>query len=83
MEVIYQQIKERFTANSNLLITRQRYREALVETLDNLERFSFGKEIELSAEDIRLAARALGKITGRIEVDDILNKIFGSFCIGK
>lgn len=83
MEVIYQQIKERFTANSNLLITRQRYREALVETLDNLERFSFDKEIELSAEDIRLAARALGKITGRIEVDDILNKIFGSFCIGK
>ena len=83
MEVIYQQIKERFTANSNLLITRQRYREALTETLDNLERFSFDKEIELSAEDIRLAARGLGKITGRIEVDDILNKIFGSFCIGK
>lgn len=83
MEVIYQQIKERFTANSNLLITRQRYREALAETLDNLERFSFDKEIELSAEDIRLAARGLGKITGRIEVDDILNKIFGSFCIGK
>lgn len=83
MEVIYQQIKERFTANSNLLITRQRYREALAETLDNLERFSFDKEIELSAEDIRLAARGLSKITGRIEVDDILNKIFGSFCIGK
>ncbi len=83
MEVIYQQIKERFTTNSNLLITRQRYREALAETLDNLERFSFDKEIELSAEDIRLAARGLGKITGRIEVDDILNKIFGSFCIGK
>lgn len=83
MEVIYQQIKERFTANSNLLITRQRYREALAETLDNLESFSFDKEIELSAEDIRLAARGLGKITGRIEVDDILNKIFGSFCIGK
>ena len=83
MEVIYQQIKERFTANSNLLITRQRYREALAETLDNLERFSFDREIELSAEDIRLAARGLGKITGRIEVDDILNKIFGSFCIGK
>lgn len=62
MEVIYQQIKERFTANSNLLITRQRYREALAETLDNLERFSFDKEIELSAEDIRLAARGLGKI---------------------
>ena len=38
---------------------------------------------ELTAEDIRLAARALGKITGRIEVNEILDKIFGDFCIGK
>ena len=76
-------IKEKFTSNSNLLITRQRYREALVDVLDNLKNFSFDKEIELTAEDIRLAARALGKITGRIEVDEILDKIFGDFCIGK
>ena len=61
----------------------QKHTEALEETLNNLQRFNFNKEIELSAEDIRLAARALGKITGRIEVEDILNKIFGSFCIGK
>jgi len=45
--------------------------------------FSFDKDIELSAEDIRLASRELGKITGRVEVDEILDKIFGSFCIGK
>ena len=60
-----------------------RYREALQNTLDNLAAFDLNKEIELSAEDIRLAARELGKITGRIEVDEILDKIFGSFCIGK
>lgn len=83
MEVIYQQIRDRFTSNSGLLISRRRYREALEETSENLRRFSFTKEIELATEDIRLAARALGKITGRIEIDDILNKIFGSFCIGK
>ncbi|HCU59426.1 MAG TPA: tRNA uridine-5-carboxymethylaminomethyl(34) synthesis GTPase MnmE, partial [Alphaproteobacteria bacterium] len=65
------------------LITRERYREALNDCLENLSNFSFDKEIELSAEDIRLAARALGKITGQIEVDEILDKIFGSFCIGK
>ena len=82
-DVIYRQIHGRFTSNSGLLISRRRYREALEETLNNLQRFNFNKEIELSAEDIRLAARALGKITGRIEVEDILNKIFGSFCIGK
>ena len=76
-------ISSKFTSNSNLLITRTRYREALNETLENLENFNMNKEIELSAEDIRLAARGLGKITGQIEVDEILDKIFGTFCIGK
>ena len=45
--------------------------------------FSLDKEIELSAEDIRLACRSIGKITGYVEVDEILDNIFGSFCIGK
>ena len=76
-------IADKFTSNSNTIITRERYREALNECLDNLKTFSLNKEIELSAEDIRLAARAIGKITGRIEVEEILDKIFGSFCIGK
>lgn len=80
---ITSQIADRFTSGSNLLITRARYREALNKTVENLQRFSFDKPIELTAEDIRLAARELGKITGRIEVDEILDKIFGSFCIGK
>jgi len=80
---ITKQIENKFTANSDVLITRARYREALQETLETLRQFSLDKEIELAAEDIRLAARGLGKITGRIEVDDILDKIFGSFCIGK
>ena len=83
VEKISEHIGNNFTADSNLLITRQRYREALQECLENLRRFNFDKEIELSTEDIRLAARALGKITGRIEIDEILDKIFGSFCIGK
>lgn len=65
------------------IITRQRYREALSECIENLERFDLNKEIELAAEDIRLACRAIGKITGRVEVDEILDKIFSSFCIGK
>ena len=65
------------------LMTRYRYKEALNECLENLERFNLQKEIELAAEDIRLACRAIGKITGRVEVDEILDKIFSSFCIGK
>ena len=83
LQAVTERIENRFTSNSNLLITRARYREALKETVEALETFTLRKEIELAAEDVRLAARALGKITGRIEVDDILDKIFGSFCIGK
>lgn len=83
LDAIQKNISDRFTSNSGLLITRRRYKEALQEALDNLDNFSFDKEIELTAEDIRLAARALGKITGEIEVNEILDKIFGSFCIGK
>lgn len=83
MNCIGDKIAQNFTSDSNILITRARYREALSECVENLRRFNFAKEIELSAEDIRLAARALGKITGRFEVDEILDKIFGSFCIGK
>lgn len=75
-ESIYEQ-------GASCLMTRCRYKEALTECLENLKRFNLQKEIELSAEDIRLACRAIGKITGRVEVDEILDKIFSSFCIGK
>ena len=83
LKSISDKIKDKFSSNSGLLITRQRYREALRNTVNYLSEFNFNKEIELLAEDIRLACREIGKITGRIEVDEILDKIFGSFCIGK
>lgn len=83
LEAISMQISAKFTANSNLLITRRRYREALQDVVANLQKFSFDKDIELTAEDIRLAARCLGKITGQVDVDEILDRIFGDFCIGK
>ena len=40
-------------------------------------------EHELRAEDLRLAAHALGRITGRVDVEDVLDEIFARFCIGK
>lgn len=83
LDAISKQISSKFTSNSNLLITRRRYREALEDVVANLQKFSFDKEIELTAEDIRLAARSLGKITGQVDVDEILDRIFGDFCIGK
>ncbi|MBR5154803.1 MAG: tRNA uridine-5-carboxymethylaminomethyl(34) synthesis GTPase MnmE [Alphaproteobacteria bacterium] len=83
VENILSIIKDNFANSSNYLITRERYRVALEECLYYLDTFSLDKEIELSAEDIRLACRSIGKITGFVEVDEILNNIFGSFCIGK
>lgn len=83
LEKIYDYFSEIYTSSSSCMITRQRYRDALSECLSDLERFRLSNDIELAAEDIRLACRAIGKITGRVEVDEILDKIFGSFCIGK
>ncbi|MCR4378381.1 MAG: tRNA uridine-5-carboxymethylaminomethyl(34) synthesis GTPase MnmE [Rhodospirillales bacterium] len=68
--------------------TRARHREALVRTEAALARFlardntqHLGAELE--AEDLRLAARELGRITGRVDVEDLLDVIFRDFCIGK
>ena len=83
IEKINDKISSEFTESSSALITRQRYREVLNDVFKGLDSFNLQKSIELAAEDIRLAARNIGKITGRIEVDEILDKIFGSFCIGK
>lgn len=83
MNEIIENIKSNFTSSSNHLITRIRYRRALETCLSYLNEFSLDKEIELSAEDIRLACRSIGEITGQVKVDEILDNIFGSFCIGK
>ena len=80
---IYNYFNDIYTTGSNCLITRERYRQALQSCVSSLECFNLRKDIELAAEDVRLACRAIGKITGRVEVDEILDKIFGSFCIGK
>ncbi len=64
-------------------LTRERHRAALADCLAALRRATDGTVAELVAEDIRLAARALGRITGRVDVDDVLDLIFREFCIGK
>ena len=68
------------------LVTRARHRFALEEVLAALRRALAGdvagKE-DLLAEELRVAARALGRLTGRVDVEDILDVIFRDFCIGK
>ncbi|MCW5746339.1 MAG: tRNA uridine-5-carboxymethylaminomethyl(34) synthesis GTPase MnmE [Alphaproteobacteria bacterium] len=65
-------------------LTRARHREALSDCLAALDRaLGGGVAPELVAEDVRLAARSLGRITGRVGVEDLLDVIFRDFCIGK
>ncbi|OUR80464.1 tRNA uridine-5-carboxymethylaminomethyl(34) synthesis GTPase MnmE [Alphaproteobacteria bacterium 46_93_T64] len=64
-------------------LTRVRHRHALEACVESLNRFDTAPDPELAAEDVRLAARSLGRITGRVDVEDVLDVVFGDFCIGK
>ena len=64
--------------------TRLRHAALLAEALQRLESaLALSAEPELAAEDVRLAARALDRITGKIGPEDVLDRIFSTFCIGK
>ncbi|THD63758.1 tRNA uridine-5-carboxymethylaminomethyl(34) synthesis GTPase MnmE [Phenylobacterium sp.] len=64
--------------------TRLRHRNLLTEAADRLRHaLSQDETLELAAEDVRLAARALDRITGRIDPEEVLGRIFATFCIGK
>ncbi len=73
-------------AGEPALVTRERQRVALREAAERIaSALSLARpgQEELFAEELRLAARSLGRITGRVDVEDVLDKIFSSFCIGK
>jgi tRNA modification GTPase len=76
-------VKQRFADQSSPVLTRARHRAALAECVAALRRSLSAVLPELAAEDLRLAIRALGRITGRVDVEDILDIIFRDFCIGK
>ncbi len=66
-------------------VTRLRHRQRLTEARAHFERGLQGLELgpELAAEDLRLAARALERVAGRVDMEDVLDVVFASFCIGK
>jgi tRNA modification GTPase len=64
-------------------LTRPRHRHALNEAWVSLQHAGAAKEPELFAEDLRLAMRAIGRITGTVDVEEILDSVFRDFCIGK
>lgn len=88
LDMLEQEVTARIGLTGSATLTRARHREALTDCIAALDRFVRGSErsntsAELAAEDVRLAARALGRITGRIDVEDLLDVIFRDFCIGK
>ncbi len=74
---------DRLAGSGAPALTRARHRSALEECRDALRRALTAPLPELMAEDVRLASRALGRITGRVDVEDLLDVIFRDFCVGK
>ena len=77
---------EKASSGGKSWLTRARHRDALVACVGHLSAFLATKDatgVEISAEELRLGARALGRITGRVDVDDLLDIVFADLCIGK
>ena len=79
-------LKNKFVCEEDILITRERHRQHLVQCADHLKNFldkNDKKDFDKAAEEIRLATRHLGMIVGKVDVEEILGSIFNDFCIGK
>jgi tRNA modification GTPase len=74
-----------FSAGESALVSRARHRALLQDASDALGRATQSARLgeEIVAEELRAAAQALGRLSGRVDVEDILDKIFREFCIGK
>ena len=86
INVVKEKLSKKFTSNNNVLITRERHRVKLQDCLKEIDKFlkkDQAKDIELAAEDLRMATRHLGTIVGKVDVEEILGSIFKDFCIGK
>jgi tRNA modification GTPase len=88
LELLKQQLKKLvgFEASDSVFIARRRHLEALAKAqqfMVSARAQLIAKAGELAAEDLRQAQECLGEITGKISSDDLLGKIFASFCIGK
>ena len=83
---IKEKLSRKFIASNNILVTRERHRAKLNDCLKEINNFlqkDQNKDIEMAAEDLRLATRHLGGIVGKVDVEEILDSIFRDFCIGK
>ena len=83
---IKENLKNKLISDDDILITRERHRQHLIQCVENLKNFydkNGKKDFDKAAEDLRLATRHLGMIVGKVDVEEILGSIFNDFCIGK
>ena len=83
---IKSKLKNQFIISEDILITRERHRQNLINCAQHLEKFQAKKsaqDFDKAAEDLRLATRHLGMIVGKVDVEELLGSIFNDFCIGK
>ena len=83
---IKNKLNNKFISDEDILITRERHRQHLVQCADHLKSFldkNDKKDFDKAAEDLRLATRHLGMIVGKVDVEELLGSIFNDFCIGK
>ena len=86
ISLIKKKLSKKFSSNNSILITKERHRIKLNGCLKEIEKFlqkDQSKDLELAAEDLRMATRHLGGIVGKVDVEEILGSIFNDFCIGK
>ncbi len=85
-QIIKDKLSKKYSFNNTILITRERHRIKLNECLKEIDKFlkkNQSEDLELAAEDLRMATRHLGNIVGKVDVEEILGSIFKDFCIGK
>ena len=83
LNTLVEEIARRYPTGGAPALTRARHRQAVVECREALARAIAGPADERLAEELRLAAHALGRITGRVDVEAVLDLVFRDFCIGK
>ena len=83
LEGIAVAVDKKINAGNSPAISRARHREALNECIEALNRSQIEVLLELRVEDLRVAMRALGRITGTVDIEEILDSVFHDFCIGK
>jgi tRNA modification GTPase len=83
LQQIFDLLEQQKPTSRKPALTRLRHRHAVEKALSCLVRANQALLPELAAEDLRLSLRAIGSITGKVDVEDILDKIFRDFCIGK